>query len=308
MSPMTIQLGMAAVALVALAGVLELARGSSDRAGLALRAGGEGVGPVRGRLRDGADRRLRRSRAGRRLARQLAMAGVERGPAEFLALVVVVATVTLVVASAILPRLLALVAVVVAVRACWSWLRRRQGQRGEVFIGQLPEVARVLSNSASAGLAIRSAIELAAREVADPARTELALTAESLRLGQSLDQALHELEERLPSREVAVLVTTLVIQQRSGGGLATALRSMAETLDARKDLRREVRTIMAGPVMIGYLVPVLGVGTLLLLNQISPGLLDELASAGAGRVALLVSGGLYAIGLLLIRRLTKFET
>lgn len=308
MNPLTLQLLTAAVLVVGVAGAWEMARGSRARSELALRIGGDDIVASRGRILDMADRRLRRSRAGRRLARRLAVAGIDFGPAEFLGSVAAIAVATFVVTGLFLPSLLALVAAALAVRACWSWLRRRQGQRGEVFIGQLPEVARVLSNSAAAGLAMRTAIELAAREVEDPAATELRLTAESLRVGQSLEKALHDLEERLPSREVAILITTLVIQQRSGGGLVTALRNMAETLDARKDLRREVRTIMAGPVMIGYLVPVLGLGTLLMLNLVSPGLIDELASAGAGRAALVIAGGLYAVGLLLIRRLTRIET
>ena len=47
---------------------------------------------------------------------------------------------------------------------------------------------------------------------------------------------------RLPSREVAVLVSTLLVSARSGGSLVTALRDIADTLEARKETRREVRT------------------------------------------------------------------
>lgn len=306
--PQVLLVASAAVLLVALVGVGLWVAGSQAQRLLSLRSVADRGLPARGALLDGVDRRLRRSRAGRRLVRRLAAAGVETAPVTFVAVVAGLAAGIFVISRSFLPPVLAAASGGASVWACFSWLRRRQGQRGELFVSQLPEVARVLSNSAAAGLAIRTAVEMAAREVEEPASTELTLTAQSLRLGRSLEQALHDLEERLPSREVGILVTTLVIQQRSGGGLVTALRNMAQTLEARKDLRREVRTIMAGPVVMSYLVPLLGAGMLLLLNAISPGLLDSLASAGVGRVALLVSGGLFVIGFAMIRRLTRIAT
>jgi tight adherence protein B len=46
---------------------------------------------------------------------------------------------------------------------------------------------------------------------------------EQLQLGQPLDAALESLRERLPSREVSVLMSTLTIQQRAGGDTVRAL-------------------------------------------------------------------------------------
>ena len=57
---------------------------------------------------------------------------------------------------------------------------------------------------------------------------------------------MENLGERLPSRELSVLVSTLAIQQRSGGDLVRALSDMAATLEARRETQREVKTLMAG--------------------------------------------------------------
>ena len=58
---------------------------------------------------------------------------------------------------------------------------------------------------------------MAAEELEAPAGEELAKVADQLAVGDSIDDALGELAERLPSRELVVLVTTLVLSNRAGG-------------------------------------------------------------------------------------------
>ena len=43
-------------------------------------------------------------------------------------------------------------------------------------------------------------------------------------------------------------MTTLVIQQRAGGDTVRALNELGHTLEARKDLLREIRTLLSGSV------------------------------------------------------------
>ena len=122
-----------------------------------------------------------------------------------------------------------------------------------------------------------------------------------------MDEALTELEQRLPSRELSLLTRTLVIQSRSGGAIVTALRGISETLDARKDLRRELRTMLSGAVFTSYIVILMGVGSLLMLNLISPGVLDRMTREFEGQAALVTAITLYVVGFVLVRRTTRID-
>ena len=153
-----------------------------------------------------------------------------------------------------------------------------------------------------------SAYEIAVQELDDPAKTELQLALEEIRIGQPFERAMENLGERLPSRELSVLVTTLAIQQRSGGDLVRALSDMATTLDARRDTRREVRTLMAGAMASSYVVMIIGAAALFLGDLTRPGTLDKVASSPLGLLALFVAGILFLIGFLIIRRITRIET
>jgi len=77
--------------------------------------------------------------------------------------------------------------------------------------------------------------DVALGELDEPARSELEIALQEVRIGQSLDRAFEHLGERMPSRELGVLISTLAIQQRSGGDLVRALDDMAVTLQSRKD-------------------------------------------------------------------------
>ncbi len=185
-----------------------------------------------------------------------------------------------------------------------NWQRQK---RIEKFINQLPELARVLANATQAGLALRTAIGMAAEELEAPAGEELGKVAAQLAVGASMDDALGELTDRLPSRELVVLVTTLVLSNRAGGQVVSALRNLTETLEERKETRREVRTQLSQVNMTSYAVPVLGVGALFLLNAIEDGALDRMTGSPIGQACVIIAFGLYAIGFFLIRRLSRID-
>ena len=132
-----------------------------------------------------------------------------------------------------------------ALWAANAFLNWQRSSRTEEFINQLPELSRILANATQAGLALRTALGMAAEELEAPGRRGTAPgSPNQLALGRSIDDALGELAERLPSRELVVLVTTLVLSNRAGGTVVGSLRNLTETLEERKETRREVRTML----------------------------------------------------------------
>ncbi len=289
------------------AGIRDLASVSARRRALVTGATADAVlGGDRALVR--WDRRFRRTAPGRWVERQLLLAGVDDKPALLVAGTAVGggAVVAWVLAVGLAPvlGLLGVVAVVVGIR---TYLSRAQERRNEQFVAQMPELARVLSNATGAGLSIAAAILVASDELAAPAGPELRRVASRMRFGDSLDQALSGLEERLPSREVSVLVSTLLVSARSGGSLVSALRDIADTLDERKEIRREVRTTLAQSTSTGYLVIGMGFGLLFLLNAIQPGTVEAMTASWLGRAGLVAGGTLFVSGFVLIRRMTRFH-
>ncbi|MCB5170070.1 type II secretion system F family protein [Streptomyces bambusae] len=295
--------------LLVVLGVHAYTKGRAERAALIdrLSAAATAEPPGRRRRFRGLDRRLRRTALGRRIERKLATTGLDLTPGEFFVYVLAGVAGIWLLAASLLASFFGPVAGLIGLWASNAFLNWQRAKRTEKFINQLPELSRILANATQAGLALRTAIGLAAEELEAPAGEELARVSHSLAVGRSIDDALAELTERLPSRELVVLVSTLVLSNRAGGAIVGSLRNLTVTLEQRKETRREVKTQLSQVTVTAYAIPVIGVGSLLLVDAVLPGALDRMTGAFIGQTAVIVAIGLYTLGFALIRRLSKID-
>ncbi|MGP3754683.1 type II secretion system F family protein [Streptomyces sp. IBSNAI001] len=263
------------------------------------------MGPQR-RFR-GIDRRLRRTKLGKRIELKLAATGLDLTPGEYFLYVLASVAALWLIAASVLASFFGPLAGLAAIWGANTFLNWHRTKRTEAFISQLPEISRVLANATQAGLSLRTSIAMAADELEAPAGDELRVVADQLGVGRTLDDALGELAERLPSRELVVLVSTLILSNRAGGQVVSSLRNLTTTLEERKETRREVRTQLSQVNTTAYAVPAIGVGAMLLVNSIIPGALDRMTGSVAGQIAVLISLGLYALGFIAIRRISKID-
>jgi tight adherence protein B len=293
---------------VATAGAWDLLAAGATREELRERATGERSEPRSVRVGIRLANAFQRTPPGHRLQLRLDGAALPLRALQAALIAVVAAIAGYLAASLIVGHFASAVAGGLVVVGLAMWLERKREQRRDAFLGQLPELARILSNGASAGLSMVSAYGIAVKELDEPARTELQIALAEIRIGQPFERAMENLGERLPSRELSVLVSTLAIQQRSGGDLVRALSDMAATLEARRETQREVKTLMAGATASSYVVMVIGAGALFLADLTRPGTLDRVASSPLGVLALGVALILFVTGYILIRRITRIET
>ncbi|MFJ6010679.1 type II secretion system F family protein [Streptomyces sp. NPDC092952] len=291
------------------AGLHAYSGGKADRDALVDRLSHTGHIPETGRRRRfrALDRRLRKTGLGRKLELKLAATGLEITPGEFFVYSVVAMAGLWMIASSMLASFFGPVAALIGLWGTNAFLNWQRTKRTEHFINQLPELARILANATQAGLALRTSIGMAADEMENPAGEELARVSRRLAVGEPLEDAMSELTDRLPSRELVVLVTTLVLSNRAGGTVVSSLRNLTETLEERKETRREVKTQLSQVTVTAYAVPAFGLGAMLLMNGVMPGALDRMTGALIGQIAVIVSLGLYAIGFIVIRRLSKID-
>lgn len=290
-------------------GVHAYAAGRAQRAALIERLSATGAPPSGGRRRRfaGIDRRLRKTTFGRRVEIKLAVTGLDLTVGEFVVAMCAAVAGTWLVAASFLAPFFGPLAGLIGLWAANAFLNWQRARRTERFINQLPDLARILANATQAGLALRTAIGMAAEELEAPAGEELAHVANRLAVGHSIEESLGELTERLPSRELVVLVSTLVLSARAGGTIVESLRNLTVTLEQRKETRREIRTQLSQVTVTAYLVPAIGLGSLLLVDMMMPGALDRMTGAFIGQTAVLIALGLFTLGFVLIRRLSKID-
>jgi len=253
------------------------------------------------------DRIVIGTRWGPGIQRSISLLGVNLSPGRFVLLILGASAFLGFLLGYLLSWLLFPIGIIVGILAVRTLTRRAQARRHEEFIAQMPELARTLSNASSAGLSVRTAIAMAADELGDPASAELRIVSEELNLGVSLDDAMLEMEQRLPSRELAILISSLVISSRSGGAMVSALRDIADTLETRKEVRREIRTTYAQTVATAYAVLGMGGLSLFLLEGVNSGTVDAMLRSPIGTGALIIAGAIYTFCIWAVRRMTRID-
>ncbi|MEE8602159.1 type II secretion system F family protein [Euzebya tangerina] len=299
---------LAATLLVAVVGIAVMARASSSRslayrrAKLNLRR--PAVGPGRSRF----DKLVSSVALGRSVSRRLDAAGrTDLLAGDVVAVALLAAAGVIYLLSSVVTVGAATVVALGLLLVANQYLNYLVQKRIDAFSDQLPDIALVMSNAAGAGIAIPNALQLTANEMAEPAASLLQHAVRELAVGASLADAMDSLKERVPSREMSVLVSTLIIQQRAGGDVIEALREMSTNLEQRRDLRREVRTVMSGVRFTAYAIMGLGTGSLLLIESLRSGTLQRMTSSLAGQLILIAAFGFFFIGFLAVRRLSRVD-
>ncbi len=182
----------------------------------------------------------------------------------------------------------------------------RRNKYQERLNDQLSEVCRLLANSLRAGLTLTQGIELVAKEIPQPAGQEFTRMAREMRLGVSFDKALADMEKRIPTRDFRIFAATLYIQRRAGGNLSEVLQEMAETLEDRRIVNQEIKTMTAEQRYVSILVPIMPIALVLMMNTMNKGFIDPLFS-GFGLILL----GVFILGTILsyvlVRKVTNIK-
>ncbi|PYF07638.1 type II secretion system F family protein [Ureibacillus chungkukjangi] len=167
----------------------------------------------------------------------------------------------------------------------------RKDRRRQILVDQLPDICRLLANSTRSGMTLNQGIQLVAKEMAEPAKSEFKNLAHELSLGIDFGSAIRALEKRIDNKEFHLFTATLLIQKRAGGNLYAVLDEMSQTLDDRKLLKQEIKTMTAEHKYIAYIVPVIPIFLVLMMNNVVDGFLDSLFT-GIGLIlfAIFVTG------------------
>jgi len=242
------------------------------------------------------------------VAARLERAGAGIGPDAFVACIVGVGSVSALLLLVALRRPVVLlvgpVVSLVAWRVALGLLDRAHMRR---VADAMPGVALMLGSAVAAGLSLRQAIVRAARDTPDPLGVHLRAVSTELDLGARVDDALSRLHERLPDADLGLLVTAILVQRRTGGDLARALRDMSSRLEERRRLAREVRGATAQARATAWMVAALPLLGAALAESASPGLIARSLGHGVGLAILIVSVALQAAGVLIIRRIAAVD-
>jgi tight adherence protein B len=143
------------------------------------------------------------------------------------------------------------------------------GRRLKAFTAEFPQAIDLIVRGLKSGLPVPASIRSVAEEIKDPVGSEFALVADRLRIGQSLEDALHMTAQRVPTPEFHFFVTSLSVQRETGGNLAETLENLSDVLRQRRQMKMKIRAMSsearASAMILGSL-PFVMLGIMMVVN------------------------------------------
>lgn len=174
-------------------------------------------------------------------------------------------------------------------------------------VNQLVEALTIMCNSLKVGLSLGQAMERVIKGYPGPLAKEFGLVLNKMRLGQSLEESLEEMAERIQRTDIDMLVSTVNILKETGGNLAETFFVMSETLRERQKMEKRIKALTAQGMMQAKIVsalPFLMIGIFYVMdkNYISPLLFKPL-----GWICLLVVLVLVLIGGFVMKKMVEIK-
>jgi tight adherence protein B len=248
---------------------------------------------------------------GRRMAWRLRLADLNLTPSEFLALEVLLAIVLFAALRLLFfgasPFITVPMAIIGAYLIAEAFLASRRDHYLNELDAQMSEVALLMSNSLKAGLSVLQSFEVVAGKMERPAGVEFDRISREIGLGLDMDTAMRRMMDRLPSDELRLMLTTILIQRLAGGNLAHALSVMSLAIMARFKLKDEVRTMTAEVRFNALILLVLPIAILAIINFMMEGAVGLFLSNLIGLALFVIFIGIQALSFYLINLIGKIE-
>ena len=187
------------------------------------------------------------------------------------------------------------------------WVRYVKARRTIKFHSQLVDSLFIVSSSLKAGLSLIQALEVVQEEMTPPISQEFGLVVRAHRLGRSFEEALQTLNDRIPSDEVNLITTALLVGRETGGDVTEIIGQLITTIREKKKLTDKSRTLTLQGRMQAFIMSVLPIGFATLIKIFNPHYFDPLLQTGVGRMLIMIAVILWVCGVLVLRKFCKVE-
>lgn len=122
------------------------------------------------------------------------------------------------------------------------YLKIRRDSGKKKFEEQLGQAMPLIASNLRAGSSVAQAIGPVAENMSDPIKSEFRRLTSDIRAGTPVPEALDKVADRTGSRDLRLFATAVDISQQTGGSLADITENVGQTVRARVEARKAIRS------------------------------------------------------------------
>jgi tight adherence protein B len=186
-------------------------------------------------------------------------------------------------------------------------LRIMRAARQKKFGAQFPDAIDIIVRSLRAGHPVPVAINMVAREMADPIGSEFGIVTDEITYGADLETAMRSLNYRVGTDDLPLFVTAVAIQGSTGGNLGEILENLSRVIRERFKMRRKIKSLAAEGRASALILSSLPIGMFLVVFFLVPDFYGSVWNERLTRIGLTLAGCWMAIGNFIMYRMVNFR-
>ncbi len=187
------------------------------------------------------------------------------------------------------------------------YYRWKQMQRKELFEAKLLDFTMGLASGMRSGLGLPQALDATAKRIGEPMQEELQTVLREYRFGMELADALQRLNERMPSEDMSLLVTTIKLTTKTGGSLVEVMDKMVEMIRGRREFQERLKNMTAQGKFEAIAMSLAPVAAFILLYIVDPDLMRPMVTTGMGWCGIGIVAVMVSCGYFVIKKIVTIE-
>ncbi len=201
----------------------------------------------------------------------------------------------------------AALAVILLGMAPWLMLARHKRHRREAMEEMLPDALVSMSNSLLAGLTLPQSMAILVENTDAPINQEFGLLLKEHKLGLTLDEAMNNMSERVQSKNLDLVVTSIQVARGTGGNLPEVFQDTAHAIREITRLEAKISTMTAQGKMQAIVLGGLPVFIAGAIYQVDPAMISPLWEDPYGWIILFFIAIFMIVGIFMIRKIVTVD-
>lgn len=179
--------------------------------------------------------------------------------------------------------------------------------RKNKFNSQISDALMILSSCLKGGLSLLQAIEAVVEELPPPVSQEFGLILRENKMGMSLEESFDKLNKRLPSEELNLLTTAILVARETGGDITKLFGILINTIRAKLKVTDNVKTLSMQGKIQGIVMSILPIAFTVMVYSFNPHYFDIMLASPIGRLLLIYAVISEIAGMFLIKMFSKVK-
>lgn len=175
------------------------------------------------------------------------------------------------------------------------------------FVDQMVDGLTIMANGIKSGSNAMQSMERVTEIMGNPMSQEFRQVITQHQFGQSFEEALLDLGDRIPRPDVQMFVTAVNILKETGGNLAETFETIVTTIRERQKVEKKIQALTAQGLMQGLIVTMIPFILAIVFFVIDPAYIKPMFTTTLGLVLVVAMLGLQIIGGILIKKIVTIK-